>query len=73
MATTMYFEETLRDQGGKNDVAIELEFGSSTYYPKASIYLVVNGETVILDEATGRKLVDAMAMVAGYLGYDRPA
>lgn len=42
MATTMYFEETVVDQGGKHSV--DLELGRSSYYPEDSIYLTVDGK-----------------------------
>jgi hypothetical protein len=61
MATTMYFEETIRDQGGEHKMDVEL--GRSSYYSgcsipsgtgEDSIYLTVNGETVIMDRTTAK-------------------
>ena len=40
MATTMYFEEIVVDQGGKH--SMELELGRSSYYPEDSIYITVD-------------------------------
>lgn len=55
MATTMYFEETIRDQGGK--VSVDLEIGRSSYYAEDSIYMIVDGKTVIMDRETARRFV----------------
>lgn len=66
MATTMYFEETIRDQGGKDSLNIEL--GRSSFYPEDSIYLTVDGKTVIMDRATAKRFVDAVVSVGHYHG-----
>lgn len=66
MATTMYFEETIRDQGGKDSLNIEL--GRSSFYPEDSIYLTVDGKTVIMDRATAKRFVDAVISVGHYHG-----
>lgn len=66
MATTQYFEETIRDQGGKS--VMDVEFGRSSYYPEDSIYLTVDGKTVIMDRATARRFVEAVVAVGQYHG-----
>lgn len=66
MATTMYFEETVNDQGGKPSIDIEL--GRSSYYPEDSIYLVVDGKQVIMDRATAKRFVEAVVSVGQYHG-----
>lgn len=66
MATTMYFEETVKDQGGKT--TFELEMGRSSYYPEDSIYLIVDGKTVIMDRATAKRFVEAVVSVGQYHG-----
>lgn len=66
MATTMYFEETVRDQGG--ETSFDIEFGRSSYYPEDSIYLTVDGKTVIMDLAMAQKFVDAVVSVGHYHG-----
>jgi hypothetical protein len=66
MATTMYFEETIKDQGGK--ITMDVEFGRSSYYSEDSIYLVVDGKTVIMDLKTAKKFVDAVLSVGHYHG-----
>lgn len=66
MATTMYFEETILDQGGEE--SLEVELGRSSFYPEDSIYLVVDGKTVIMDRATAKKFVDAVVSVGHYHG-----
>jgi hypothetical protein len=66
MATTMYFEESIQDQGGKE--AMHVEFGSSSFYPEDSIYLTIDGKTVIMDRATAKRLVDAVISIGQYHG-----
>lgn len=66
MATTIYFEEIIKDQGGKTSMALEL--GRSSYYPEDSIYLIVDGKTVIMDLKTAKKFVDAVISVGSYHG-----
>jgi hypothetical protein len=66
MSTTMYFEEDIRDQGGKSSMRTEL--GRSSFYPEDSIYLSVDGKTVIMDLATAQKFVDAVVSVGRYHG-----
>lgn len=65
MATTMYFEKTVLDQGGRH--RFDIEFGSSTYYDDPSIYLTVDDKTVIMDRKTAHELVEAMKDVGRYL------
>lgn len=72
MATTMYFEETLRDKGQSSADEIELEFGRSSFYGGISqIYINVDGKGVILNDEQGKKLYQAMVDLGRYLGYDR--
>lgn len=75
MATTMYFEEKIQDQGGKGTMNIEL--GRSSYYSgialpsgpgEDSIYLTINGETVIMDRATAKRFVESVLSVGRYHG-----
>jgi len=66
MATTMYFEETIRDQGGK--ASLDVELGRSSFYPEDSIYLTVDGKTVIMDRATAKRFVEAVVSVGQYHG-----
>jgi hypothetical protein len=67
MATTMYFNEVIRDQGGK--ISMEVEFGRSSFYPEDSIYLVIDGKTVIMNQATAKRFVEAVAAVGRYHGF----
>ena len=75
MATSMFFEETIKDQGGKCE--IDLEIGRSSYYSNCpvpggvgtdSIYIIVDGKTVIMDLATAKRFVNAVADVGRYHG-----
>lgn len=66
MATTMYFEEKIKDQGGKH--SMDLEIGRSSYYPEDSIYIRVEGKTVIMDRATAKRFAEAVAAVGRYHG-----
>jgi hypothetical protein len=67
MATTMYFEETIKDQG--HEITMDVEIGRSSYYPEDSIYIVIDGKTVIMDRATAKKFVNAVAEVGRYHGF----
>lgn len=66
MATTMYFEEVIRDQGGRG--TLDVEFGRSSFYPEDSIYLTVEGKSVIMDRATAKRFIDAVIGVGHYHG-----
>ncbi|KJH83319.1 MULTISPECIES: hypothetical protein [Pseudomonadaceae] len=67
MATTMYFEETIKDQGGRTEM--DLEIGRSSFYPEDSIYITVDGKTVIMDRKTAKKFVEAVNSVGFYHGF----
>ncbi len=67
MATTMYFEETIKDQGGRTEM--ELEIGRSSFYPEDSIYITVDGKTVIMDRKTAKRFVEAVNSVGFYHGF----
>lgn len=67
MATTMYFEENIQDQGG--ETSLDVEFGRSSYYPEDSIYLAVDGKTVIMNRVTAKKFVDAVISLGHYHGF----
>lgn len=75
MATTCYFEETIRDQGGK--VTMDVEFGRSSFYSGCpipggtgndSIYLKVDDNSVIMDLETAKRFVEAVISVGRYHG-----
>lgn len=66
MATTMFFEEIVKDQGG--EISMEVELGRSSYYPEDSVYLTIDGKTVIMDRATAKRFVNAVADVGRYHG-----
>lgn len=64
MATICYFEETVVDQGKEQSMAVE--FGRSSFYPEDSIYLTVDGKTVIMDRPTAKRFVEAAVAVGRY-------
>ena len=76
MATTSYFEETVNDQDGKH--SLDVEFGRSSYYSGSklndgkvgedSIYLKVDGKTVIMNRETAKRFVEAAISVGHYHG-----
>jgi len=66
MATTIYFEEEIRDQGGKAQMMVEI--GRSSYYSEDSIYLNVDGKLVIMDLATAKSFIDAVISVGHFHG-----
>ena len=67
MATTMYFEETVKCQGGKEEM--EIEFGRSSFYDEDSIYLNVDGKGIVMNRATAKRFVEAAASVGHYFGF----
>ncbi|MNG13070.1 hypothetical protein [Pseudomonas sp. R1-15] len=67
MATTMYFEETIKDQGDRN--SMDVEIGRSSFYPEDSIYINVDGKLVIMDRATAKRFVEAVVSVGLYHGF----
>lgn len=69
MGTTTFFEETVHDKE-KTDITVDLELGRSSFYHGENlIYLKIDDKSLILDEATGKRLVEAMGSVGRYLGY----
>lgn len=62
----MYFEEVIKDQGGKH--SMDLEIGRSSFYSEDSIYIRVSDKTVIMDRATAKRFVDAVVGVGIYHG-----
>lgn len=67
MATAVYFDETIKDQGGRTEM--ELEIGRSSFYPEDSIYIKVDGKLVIMDRATAEKFAEAVSSVGFYHGF----
>lgn len=67
MATTMFFEKTIKDQGEKCEM--EFEFGRSSFYKEDSIYLKVDGKVLVMDRATAKEFVEAAARVGQYFGF----
>ena len=67
MATTTYFEETVKCQGGKESLKIEL--GRSSYFEDDSIYLVVDGKAIVMDLETAKRFVKAVSTVGHYFGF----
>lgn len=67
MATTVYFEEKVEDQGKKSSMVVEL--GRSSFYREDSIYLTVDGKLVIMDRATAKRFVEAVVSVGQYHGF----
>lgn len=66
MATTTYFDETIRDQGDKTSMNVEI--GRSSFYPEDSIYINIDGKLVIMDQATAKRFVEAVVSVGSYHG-----
>jgi hypothetical protein len=61
VATTMYFEETVKDQGDKP--SMDIEIGRSSFYKEDSVYIKVDGKLVIMDRATAKRFVDGVVSV----------
>ncbi|WP_019606639.1 hypothetical protein [Teredinibacter turnerae] len=67
MATTVFFEEVVKCQGGKEEM--EIEFGRSSYYKEDSIYLKVDGKEIVMDRETAKEFVEAASRVGRYFGF----
>ncbi|PPI82387.1 hypothetical protein KEHDKFFH_19835 [Marinobacter maroccanus] len=67
MATTVYFEETVIGQGGKD--RMDVEMGRSSFFEEDSIYLNVDGNSVVMDRATAKRFVEAVMNVGFYHGF----
>ena len=67
MATTMFFERVLTDEGGKTKM--EIEFGRSSFYRKNLFYIVVDGKTLIMSDHDGREFCEQVQEAGIYLGY----
>ena len=67
MATNVYFEETLKDQGDKN--SMEVVVGRSSFYQEDSIYIEVDGKLVIMDRAQAKRFVEAVTKVGEYYSF----
>ena len=64
MATTVYFEKTIKCQGG--DTEMEMEFGRSSYFKEDSIYLNVDDKGLVMDRATAKEFVEAVVSLGRY-------
>lgn len=60
-------EKCRRIQGGEEKMTIEI--GRSSYCSEDSIYLVVDGKSVLMDRATAKRLVEAVLSVGQYHGF----
>lgn len=67
MATTMFFEETVKCQGERDEMNIEL--GRTSFYEEDSIYLAVDGKTIVMDRDTAKRFVEAATSVGHYFGF----
>lgn len=63
----MFFEETVKCQGGKKEMDIEL--GRSSFYDEDSLYLTVDGKSIVMDRATAKRFVESVAGVGHYFGF----
>jgi hypothetical protein len=63
----MYFEETLKDQGEKSPMNIEI--GRSSFYSEDIIYIKVDGKLVIMDREQAKRFVDGVVGVGQYHGF----
>lgn len=67
MATTIYFEEIIKDQGGEH--TMDLEIGRSSFCQEDSIYIRVDGRAIIMNRATAKRFVEAVLSVGQYHGF----
>lgn len=67
MATTQFFHEIIVDQGGINK--IELEIGRSSFYAEDSIYLNVDGKSIVMNKETAIRFVESVVDLGKYHGF----
>lgn len=73
MATTMYFEKTVKHYCN-DDRSMEIEFGTSSWCGEGhQFYLTIDGKSVVMSREAGKKFHDAVVDAGFYLGYDDPA
>ena len=48
---------------------MDIEFDRSSFYDEDSIYLNVDGKSVIMDRATAKKFVETVLGVGHYFGF----
>jgi len=71
VTTTQYFDRVIVDVSDRSE-PMEVELGRSSYWGDENlIYLTVNDQSLIMDDATGRALYEAMMKLGSYLGYDQ--
>lgn len=68
MATTIFFDETIRDQAGEG-APFDLEIGTSTFLPETMIYMKIDENTALMDKATVLRLHEQLENAMFYLGY----
>lgn len=61
------FDEVIKDQGGTDSLTVEI--GRSSYYEGDSIYIIVDGKTVIMDRVTAKRFVDCVLELGIYHGF----
>lgn len=61
MATTTYFERTIKCQGGEEEMEVEL--GRSSYFEEDSIYLKVGEKGLAMDRAAAKEFVEAVVSI----------
>ena len=72
MTTTVFYHNTIHDKE-KQDVKIELEFGSSSFYGGENLmYLRIDGKFMVLDRETGVKILNTALKLGTYLSFDEP-
>lgn len=69
MATTVFFERTIKDKKDRTE-PLDLEFGRcSAYGGESLLYIKVNDEMIIVDEKIGKEICRSMEELSHYLGY----
>lgn len=66
MTTTVFFEDTVVCQSGKDEFYIEL--GRTSSAGEDSIYLIIDGKGVVMTREMARQFVDAVVETGCYLG-----
>lgn len=67
MATTMYFDEKVKDL--EKDVTLDIELGKSSFYGDTHLYIRVDDKTIIMDGKTEKEFFESIERLGFYLGH----
>jgi hypothetical protein len=67
MATTVYFEKTIKDADPKSDETLHLELGTSSFLGPKKLYIRAGDIAVLVDDGTAKEFFEAVQNAGRYL------